>query len=254
MRNPVLINGAALVLVVATSCDQSVTGKAYAPIRYKLTATVDTPQGPKTGSAVNEVELRMPGSFLGTQGSAGFSAKAEAVAVDIRPGETLFILIASPKDRDLPANILNAIPIPKRGEASASEASGRIAETDSAIGFLRSDRGAHPVWTPSERPEGKVNPYMPYFVRFRNIKDPASVELVDPDDLGKSFGSGVKLKSFTIEITDEPLTKQIEQRLPWLADLGRIRGTLIPNPPRLQKDGGPLTDIGPTEFTTELYK
>jgi hypothetical protein len=67
-------------------------------------------------------------------------------------------------------------------------------------------------------------------------------------------GPGVRLKRITAEITDAPVTDGIERRLPWLAEVGRVRGTIIPNPPRFLKDSTPIQRISPSDFTTELYK
>jgi hypothetical protein len=58
--------------------------------------------------------------------------------------------------------------------------------------------------------------YLPVLVRFRNPNDPTSVELVDPSNLAASFGPGVALKGAFVEITNDPVTKGIEARLPWL--------------------------------------
>jgi len=58
---------------------------------------------------------------------------------------------------------------------------------------------------------------LPVLVRFRDPSDPASVEIVNPTNLAAAFGPGVVLKHAVIEITDDPVTKAIETRLPWLA-------------------------------------
>jgi hypothetical protein len=58
---------------------------------------------------------------------------------------------------------------------------------------------------------------LPVLLRFRDPADPTSVELVDPSSLAASFGPGVRLKRAFIEITDDPITKGIEARLPWPA-------------------------------------
>ena len=44
-----------------------------------------------------------------------------------------------------------------------------------------------------------------------------TAEIVDPDDLAKSFGPGVRLVRVTIEITGEPVTRGIRKVLPWLS-------------------------------------
>ncbi|MDJ0979954.1 MAG: hypothetical protein QNI87_15620, partial [Erythrobacter sp.] len=43
-------------------------------------------------------------------------------------------------------------------------------------------------------------------------------ERVDPDDLSASFGEGVELQRITVELTDEPVTTGIEERLGWLGE------------------------------------
>ncbi|HBM06154.1 MAG TPA: hypothetical protein DD369_11230, partial [Erythrobacter sp.] len=59
----------------------------------------------------------------------------------------------------------------------------------------------------------------PMLVTFGDLDDPASVERVDPDDLAATFGEGVRLKRITVQITDDPVTSGIEQRLGWLGNI-----------------------------------
>jgi hypothetical protein len=72
----------------------------------------------------------------------------------------------------------------------------------------------------------------PYFVRFKDMADPKSVEQVDPDNLAKSFGAGYRLKSLTVQMTGEPVTVEIEKRLGWLMS---VKGKNL--------DGSSLYDI-----------
>lgn len=53
-------------------------------------------------------------------------------------------------------------------------------------------------------------------VTFGDEADPTSVAEVDPDDLAATFGEGVKVKRITVELTDDPVTTGIEERLGWL--------------------------------------
>ena len=59
---------------------------------------------------------------------------------------------------------------------------------------------------------------LPTTVTFGNVADPKSVALVDPRNLSATFGPGYELKSATIQITDEPVTRGIEKVLPWMED------------------------------------
>jgi len=53
-------------------------------------------------------------------------------------------------------------------------------------------------------------------IRFRDLDDPATAERVDPFDLAASFGPGVKLLRATIEMTNDPVTTGLDQKLPWI--------------------------------------
>ena len=53
----------------------------------------------------------------------------------------------------------------------------------------------------------------PVFVTFGDLDDPASVKLVDPDDLATTFVAGYVLKSVTLEITDEETTNGYIQNI-----------------------------------------
>ena len=53
-------------------------------------------------------------------------------------------------------------------------------------------------------------------VTFANVNNPKSVILVDPDDLTATLGRGVSWRSITLEVTDEPLTKEMDEHLPWV--------------------------------------
>jgi hypothetical protein len=77
---------------------------------------------------------------------------------------------------------------------------------------------------------------LPLLVRFRDLDDPKTVERVDPLDLGKSFGTGVKLQRATLEIvpagtwplndygiTGEQITTGISERLKWIDHLDQYR-------------------------------
>jgi hypothetical protein len=62
-----------------------------------------------------------------------------------------------------------------------------------------------------------IKPYtLPLLLRFRDLNDPSSIEVVDPNDLEAAFGRGVRIIGARVEITNEPLTSGIKERLPWL--------------------------------------
>ena len=61
--------------------------------RYKMTVTVETPEGIKTGSAVREVHVRTEPDILPEAATMHFSVKGEAVVVDLGHGKYLFAVM-----------------------------------------------------------------------------------------------------------------------------------------------------------------
>ena len=210
-----------------SACGNGVTGKAFPPIRYKITAEVETPEGMKTGHSVLEFQGNMSGSIFGAMGGSGFNVRGEAIAVDLAPGQMLFVLLSAPRDADFAANALNSIKIAKNDSTAPTDRAGETAQTEHMFARLRANRGVYTLWIPKGQPRDETLAGVPYFVHFRNIADPKSVEQVDPDNLAKSFGHGVKLKALTIQITDETVTTGIQKRLIWLSDQ---RGSLVKYP------------------------
>lgn len=163
--------------------------------RYKMTVEVETPQGLRSGYAVREIAIRTPPPIpmLG-EDRGGVGVTGEAVAVDFASGKTLFALLA---DAD-----------------GSYEFGGR----DVHFLFRELTSGkqgdAIELWPdkPVTRRPALANP-VPALVTFKDMRNPRSVELVDPHDLTKGFGLGYRLKSITIEVTDEPITKAIGKRL-----------------------------------------
>ena len=171
------------------------------PIRYKMTVEVETPEGLRIGSAVREVRYHPDkgGWFPLGESRSHFSFKGEAVAVDVGRGQTLFALLSN-------------------GPGS-SDFAGRIPEW--LLGYGKGQKPTaesvelYPTSPPPPfTPNGGI--FMPKLVRFRDTREPTSVEAVKPDALAESFGPGVKLKRITVQATGEPLTAGIGTRLTWL--------------------------------------
>ena len=182
--------------------------------RYRLSLEIETPEGVASGSGVLEVRAvdakgidgRLP--MVGTVG--------EAVVVDLGRRGSLFALLKRDYRR-----------AERSGELSA----------DVTLRVANKDDHKYERYVPLARDiaatEGVIEVLpeeLPMLVRFRNIADPATVEKVDPKNLAKSFGAGVRLKRATIEITSDPVTTGIEKRLGWLAMPWKARGALLNGP------------------------
>ncbi len=164
-------------------------------MRYKLTLTVDDNGKQYTGSSVVEVYRQDTTKVFGSSfGGYGYAVKGEAVAVDLGKKGILFVLLKGDQTRN-----------PEYFGYSEPQAIALRAFTKS--GNVIDDMRYLNQYKPKTNLDFSL---LPMLVRFRDINDPKTVELVEPDDLEKSFGSGVKLVSAEIEITDSSATSKIE--------------------------------------------
>jgi hypothetical protein len=169
-----------------------------------MTVDVETPAGLRTGSAVREMTYNpTPALFTGNRFVS--RQRGEAVAVDLPDGQTLFALLDVNGYETIlagfgPATTLELKPLLDRVAAT------RELRTYPSRDALRTRSYDYPR-----------------LVRFRDPDDPLSVEAVDPDHLEASFGSGVHLRRITVQITDDPVTYSLLNRLPWLTAIPEYR-------------------------------
>jgi hypothetical protein len=236
-------------------------GTPTAHLYYKIIVEVDTPSGLKTGSAVREVKVMFNDGWINNMFQFGgrqtnASVRGEAVAVDIAPGKTLFALMnGASGDADYSAHVPE-IARPDLFDHREFTSDGQHADESKIYPYMRESKVIAELW-PSPplskwRGQGTVAyptmPVHPMLVRFRDVRDPMTVEAVDPDHLDASFGAGVKLRRITVQITDDPVTSGIEKRLGWLPNL---HGSYL--------DGGTTGDAQNNGmhggyFSTELFK
>lgn len=167
----------------------------------KLTITVETPTGEVSGSSVSAVSWRK--HWIQTDGMGwSYDLTGEAVVVEVAPGRFLFGLLKGAGTTEYMGSV---------AAASIAGREGRLID-GALFGEVQSKRG----WAAGviAVPEGQY----PMLVTFDDITDPLSVRLVDPTDLAANFGQGVRLKSVTLEVTDEAVTVgRVEGVLGWLA-------------------------------------
>lgn len=174
-------------------------------IHTKITVSVQTPEGVKSGSNVREIAYTPP-FYQNEHGDGGllFSATikrtGEATILDLGQGRYLFVLLDvanTPWDLFFQSGLPDAE---------------MLVRLDMMIGQSRL----------YQRDE-----YFPLLATFGDPSDPASVRKVDPDHLDATFGPGYSLLSLTMTITDEPVTKgEVEKLLGWLGPYPEPR--LIP--------------------------
>ena len=189
---------------------------------YKLTVEVETPEGLRTGYAVRQVTWSAGKSITLEADTASMSHKGEAAMVDLPNGQTLFALM-SPDGQETPTLAFG-----------------------SARQTLGSDRSIRELAPPLQLEVKYGESGYPRLVRFRDMKEPKTVEKVDPVNLAAGFGDGYRLKRITAQIVDEPVTEKIAGKLPWLDQYRR--GRLLSG----QQGGMSLNDMQKNGLSAEL--
>lgn len=192
--------------------------------RYKLTVEIETPEGVKSGFAVREVKA-IHGIQITPESSPSVQVRGEAVVVDLGERGTVFALLGQKGGNTDAAKHVVFYTFPYAGGGLTSAG---IRYYDGLI----------------KRPRDVNENYIPLMVTFDDMNDPKTVREVyskranwgrnKPDHLAfditdnfeEIFGEGVRLKSVTIEMVDEPVTWEIEKRLPWLPGRKYVRGAL----------------------------
>lgn len=168
-------------------------------LRFRLTVEVDTPTGLKTSSSVIEARADRFINMIPGDGSksAWTSVNGEAVYVDLGSQGNLIVSLprgATELTGPLVDNVTRAFGVQGDFESWAALQE-KIVTVD-----LREDN-------------------LPTMLTFRDINDPSSVEFVAPDDFARVFGAGIRLKRIWAETTGDPITREIDNHLPWLASM-----------------------------------
>ena len=169
--------------------------------RQKMTVTVETPAGEVSGSSVSAVSWQEHAVRFPDGMGWHYNVTGEAVVVEVTPGRYLFALLTGAGTTEYMGSV---------APASIAGHEGRVISPE-LFDEVRDKRGraAGVIVVPDYQ--------YPLMVTFADIADPASVKLVNPNDLAASFGPGVRLKSVTLEVTNEPVTAgRLETVLPWI--------------------------------------
>jgi hypothetical protein len=162
--------------------------------RYRMTVEVDVGGEIKSGASVIEVRLSKQPKFLPEVPAVATSVLGDAVFVDLGEGQNVFALLASGPDGmdvDFPQHV---VPLYFK------------------LSYADHDLVKFPHLQGSRDLESKL----PILVTFADLNDPTTARVVRPDAFEQVFGPGVRFKRAWIEMTGDPVTRGIEQRLPWL--------------------------------------
>lgn len=250
-RRSILLLLAGVAALTLPGC--GVLGDSLPTYRYRLTVEVETPEGLKTGSSVIEVRSGVGGKAAGPMAVYTTEVRGEAVTVDLGRRGLMFALLRSGDNVDWAGQAMmrGIVPDPSPEQRQAMKDPWRDA-IKARYAKLLTMRGIYDL--PREVDILGLRDNYPMLVRFRDIADPGTVEQVDPDDLARSFGEGVKLKRITVQLTDDPVTTGIVKRLGWLDTVGRLRATLRTDVPKYLSQALPIDLVSPSDFSTELYK
>jgi hypothetical protein len=166
-------------------------------LRYRLTLEAMTPAGPKTGSGVIEVSYGSQFNLNGGGRNGVMHVVGEAINLDMGKGRYLFSTLTNnasgrPIGTDVrPTGALNDTYLPvvifgfkwKWGEESELKKQISLARTFG------------PRNVPLES--------LPTLVTFKDINDPATVQLVQPSKLEDVFGEGFSLNMASLELVDD---------------------------------------------------
>ena len=148
--------------------------KAYS-WNQKLTVTVTTPQGEKSGSAVTHVQWKI-GRVPMTSTIRTASVTGEATVVEVAPGKYLLALL-------------------ERSQSPVEYLAEHVWPVDVVTGESEEDH-LDRLYTHVMQAKGPAHVRFdryPLLVTFGDINVPASVKEVKPGDLAVAFGGGYKL-------------------------------------------------------------
>jgi hypothetical protein len=170
---------------------------------YRLGIEVETPDGVKSASSV--LAVHQHSHSWGLPETRGLSSRLEgdAVFLDLGAGRNVVAILAHGKAGEVVSRMtqLDNSAFRKIGQAVPWHMTGQLT-------------GNAPL-------EGDD---IPTLVTFRDPTDPRTAEVIGPDELEAAFGSGYRFKKAWVEITDGPVSRNIEARLPWLDGFKGVTG------------------------------
>lgn len=205
--------------------------KRFPDYRYRLTVTVDTPEGVKSGSSVIEVKTTIGGpNEIPSPGMLMTEISGEAVTVDLGKRGMLFALLRSETDLEWAHLALISL-FPQRTTkeliALPEDVDPFTLDLEKALQLpldkpLELPRKVDTTTVRNYKPVQRDN--YPLLIRFIDPRDPLTIERVSPDDLAEAFGEGVTFESITLARTEATVTEEIIGKLPWL---GKRMSTML---------------------------
>jgi hypothetical protein len=188
----------------------------WSTLHYKLSVDIDDNGTTRHGEGVIGVSFQSQGPLLISPTPQWWvESSGGAFPVDLGARGTLFVLLVGDSKRQQPESHRDDHHYSPRNAGQAA----LVEYFKFYVSGLPNGLGAKfkiNAFANSRTSVDLAPNALPMLVRFRDVGDPKSVELVDPDHLDASFGPGVKILGAKAEITNEPITTGIETRLRWL--------------------------------------
>lgn len=190
------IVGIAIVVVALLTMGLGWGQGASQTYRYKLSLELNTPTGVKSGASVVEVKF-----YHGTQ------VRGEALYLDLGRGQRPLVALLT-KDYMRPESSGWSYEHPTKllGRVYGEQLQPGDTSGDAWRERIFQHRGAKEI-TPADLPD---------LVTFADVNDPKTVMPVDPEHLEQALGPGVSWKRIAIEVSDQPITTGIKNKLPWM--------------------------------------
>jgi hypothetical protein len=177
--------------------------------RYRLSVEVEAPDGLRSGSSVIEVRYQMFPQFL-TERDNISRVFGEAVFVDLGQGKNLIGLLASgPSGED--------VDYPGRVVFQAFKLDGNDPNTPKRLPRLE---GKRDLDIDHSNPSDVTRRLLPTFVTLTDLADPSTARVAPFGLFDRIFGIGFKMRSVAIEMTVDPITEGIENKIPWVGNYG----------------------------------
>lgn len=174
--------------------------------RYKLTLAVNTPDGVKRAATVGEVTFR--NAWIPERGTM-HRLRGEALYLDLGPGKRPLIALLTKSLHEKHGQDVRWTLDAGPDTRFIARLYGETPSVDFRDDLPRIARMRGPR---------KIGPGdLPDIVTFGDANNPASVLEVEPDNLQATLGPNITWNEITLESTDEPISKGIELRLPWIA-------------------------------------
>ena len=236
--------GAALLL---SSCGDD----QFPDYHYKMTVYA----GGKAYSSVRAVEQKQVFSLADSSGqSVQRRLQGEAVIIDLADGRTAYALLSKPGEAEYALKVAGYALLPLVPEFKRDPRTDDLhveRGTESLDRMADKQRQMVAIKGPQDLPRTRPNPdpyrgpraldSWPMLVTFSDPKDPKTVREVAPEEIG--------VNRITIEITEEPVTTGIEERLVWALN---HKGALVRTRPQESKwDKPPAHRLNRAAFTRE---